>query len=93
MASTCYQPIANNCPYKPILNPDFQFPKPPASSDTTVFDCAARFNLSPLDTPGLIHNHQLQGLPAAGQKYILCSFSAACLTLNFEVGNVRDVRE
>jgi hypothetical protein len=58
MASTCYQPIANNCPYKPTLNPDFQSPKPPASSDATVFGCAARFNLSPVDTPGF---------PAAGQ--------------------------
>jgi hypothetical protein len=26
MASTCYQPIADSYPYKPIFNLDFQFP-------------------------------------------------------------------
>ena len=48
MASTCYQPIADRYPYKPIFNLDFQLSKPPASSDATALGCAARFNLQGL---------------------------------------------
>jgi hypothetical protein len=84
MASTC-QPIANNCLYKLILNLDFQFPKPSASSDATVFGCAAHFNLSPVNTPGLMHNHRLQGLPAAGQ-----SLSSGCTADSREEAEVSD---
>src|SRR5436853_7887600 len=68
MPSPCYQPIADNCPYKPILNLDFQLSKPPAALDATALGCAARFNLSPVDTPGLMHSRRFQGFPAAGQS-------------------------
>jgi hypothetical protein len=54
MASTCYQPIADSYPYKPIVNLDFQLSKPLASSDAAALGCAARFNL--------------QGLPAVPQS-------------------------
>jgi hypothetical protein len=67
MASTCYQPIADSYHYKPIFNLDFQLSKSPASSDAVAFGCAARFNLSPVDTPGLMHDRRFQDLPAAGQ--------------------------
>jgi hypothetical protein len=67
MASTCYQP-PTAIPYKPIFNLDFQLSKPPASSDATALGCAARFNLSPVDIPGLMHNRRLQGYPVAGQS-------------------------
>jgi hypothetical protein len=73
MASTCYQPIADSYPYKPIFNLDFQLFKSPASSDTTALGCAARFNLSPVNMPGLMHDRRFQGLPAAGQ-----SLSSGC---------------
>jgi len=66
MASTCFQSIADRYPYKSILNLDFQLPKPPAPSD-------ARFNLSPVNTPCLMHDRQFQGLPATGQ-----SLSSGC---------------
>jgi len=68
MASTCYQPIADSYPYKSILNLDFQLPKPPAPSDAIALGCAARFNLSPVNTPGLMHDRRFQGLLAAGQS-------------------------
>jgi hypothetical protein len=85
MASTCCQPIVNNRPYKHILNLDFQLPKSPASSEATVFGCAARFNLSPVDTPGLMHKHRFQGLPAAGQ-----SLSSSCTADSQEEAEVSD---
>jgi hypothetical protein len=67
MASTCYQSIADSYPSKPIFNLDFQLSKPPASSDATALGRAARFNLSPANMPGLMHDRRFQGLPAAGQ--------------------------
>ena len=67
MASTCYQPIADSYPYKPIFNLDFQLSKPPASSDATELGCTARFNLSPANMPGLMYDRRFQGLPTAGQ--------------------------
>jgi len=50
----------------PVL--DFQLPKPPAPSDAIALGCAARFNLSPVNTPGLMHDRRFQGLLAAGQS-------------------------
>jgi hypothetical protein len=68
MASTCCQP-PTAIPYKSILNLDFQLSKPPASSDATLLGCAARFNLSPVDTPGL-NDCWFQGLSAASQSLL-----------------------
>src|SRR3954447_7994359 len=73
MASTCYQPIADSYPSKPIFNLDFQLSKPPACSGATELGCAARFNLSPANMPGLMHDRRFQGLPAVGQ-----SLSSGC---------------
>ena len=85
IASTCHQPIADNCPYKPILNLDFQLPKPSASSDATVLGCAARFNLSPVDTPGLMHDRRFQGFPAVGQSLL-----SGCTADSLEVSDSDD---
>ena len=71
MASTCYQPIADGYPSKPNFNLNFRLSKPPASSDATALGCAARFNLSPVNIPGLMHDRQ--GYPTAGQ-----SLSSGC---------------
>ena len=60
-------------PTAPIFNLDFQLSKPPASSDATALGCAARFNLSPVNIPGLMHDRRFQGHPAAGQ-----SLSSGC---------------
>ena len=68
MASTCYQPIADSYPSKPIFDLDFQLSKPPASLDATALGCAARFNLSPVNMPGLMHGRRFQGLPATDQS-------------------------
>jgi len=73
MVSTCYQPIADSYPSKPIFNLDFQLSKPPVSSDATALGRAARFNLSPANMPGLMHGRRFQGLPAAGP-----SLSSGC---------------
>ena len=72
MASTCCQ-LPTAIPYKPIFNLDFQLSKPPASSDATALGCAARFNLSPVNIPGLMHDRRFQGHLAAGQ-----SLSSGC---------------
>jgi hypothetical protein len=53
---------------KSILKLDFQLPKPPASSDATALSYAARFNLSPVNMPGLMHDRSFQRLPPAGQS-------------------------
>ena len=47
--------------------------KPPVSSDATALGCAARFNLSPVNVPGLMHDRRFQGYPIAGQ-----SLSSGC---------------
>ena len=52
-------------PYKSIFNLDFQSSKSPASSDATALGCATRFNISPVNTPGLMNNRRFQGLSAA----------------------------
>jgi hypothetical protein len=70
MASTCCQPPAA---IPPTFNLDFQLSKPPASSDATALGCAARFNLSPVNIPGLMYDRRFQGLPAASQ-----SLSSGC---------------
>src|SRR2546423_14155472 len=85
MASTCYQPITDRYPYKPIFNLDFQLSKPPASLDATAFGCAARFNLSPVNMPGLMHDRRFQGLPAAGQ-----SLSSGCTADPLEEAEMSD---
>ena len=85
MISTSYQPIADNCFYKPILNLDFQLSKPPAFSDATVLGYAARFNLSPVDIPGLMHKHRFQVLPAVVQ-----SLSPGCTADSQEETEVSD---
>jgi hypothetical protein len=72
MASTCYQPLTA-IPYNHIFSLDFQPSKPPASSDATTLGCTARFNLSPVNIPGLMHDRRFQGHPAAGQ-----SLSSGC---------------
>src|SRR5271156_597169 len=69
MASTCYQP-PTAIPYNPIFNLDFQLSKPPASSDATALGCAARFNLSPVNIPGLMHDRRSQGHSTAGQSLL-----------------------
>jgi hypothetical protein len=51
MASTCYRPIAESRTYKSMVDLGFQFPKPPTPSDASVFGCAARFNISAMETP------------------------------------------
>jgi hypothetical protein len=51
MASICSQPIAHSYPHASIVELGFQFPKPPPSSDASMFGCAARFNLSATDVP------------------------------------------
>jgi len=83
MASTCYQLIADSYPSKLIFNLDFQLSKPPASSDVTVLGCAARFNLSPANMPGLMHHRQFQGFPVVGQ-----SLSSGCADPSEEARNV-----
>jgi hypothetical protein len=85
MASTCYQPIAGSYPSKPIFNLDFQLSKPPASSDATALGYAARFNLSPANMPGLMHDRRFQGLPAAGQ-----SLSSGCTADPSEEAEISD---
>jgi hypothetical protein len=55
MASTCCQP-PTAIPYKSILNLDFQLSEPPASSDATLFGFAVRFDLSSVNTPGLMND-------------------------------------
>src|SRR5947207_2229497 len=85
MASTCYQPIADSYPYKPISNLDFQLSKPPTSSDATALGCAAHFNLSPVNMPGLMHDRRFPGLPAAGQ-----SLSSGCIIDPLEEAEISD---
>ena len=68
MASTCYQPITDRYPYKPIFNLDFQLSKPPALSDAIALGCAARFNFSQVNIPGLMYDRRFQGLSTAGQS-------------------------
>jgi hypothetical protein len=48
-------------PYKPIFNLDFQLSKPPAFSDAIALGYAARFNLSPVNRPGLMYDRRFQG--------------------------------
>jgi hypothetical protein len=48
-------------PYKPIFNLDFQLSKPLALSDAIALGCAARFNLSPVNIPGLMYDRRFQG--------------------------------
>src|SRR5437588_7869867 len=67
MSSAYYQLIADSYPYKPTLNLYFQLSKPLTSSEVTALGCIARFNLSPVNIPGLMHDRRFQGLPAAGQ--------------------------
>src|SRR2546423_7067651 len=85
MASTCYQPIADGYPSKPISNLDFRLSKPPASSDATALGCAARFNLSPANMPRLVHDRRFRGLPAAGQ-----SLSSGCTAGPSEEAEISD---
>jgi hypothetical protein len=66
ITSSCYQPITNSYPPKPIVNLDIQLSKPPASLDATALGCAARFNLSPVNMPRLVHGRRFPGPPAAG---------------------------
>jgi hypothetical protein len=70
MAFTCYQPPAA-IPYKPHLQPRFSIVQ--ASSDATALSRAAQFDLSSVNTPGLMHDRRFQGHPAAGQ-----SLSSGC---------------
>jgi hypothetical protein len=88
MAFTCYQPMTDRYPYKPIFNLDFQLSKPPASSDATAFSCAARFNLSPVNMPGLMHDRRFQGLSIASQS--LSSGCTADLSEEVEMSNSDD---
>jgi hypothetical protein len=66
MASTCSQPIAHSYPHASIVEPDFQFSKPPPS-DASIFGCAARFNLSAMDVPASMNGRRFQAPPAVGQ--------------------------
>jgi hypothetical protein len=50
MASTCCRPIANSRIHKSIVEMGFQFLTPPNPSDASVFGCAARFDLSAIQT-------------------------------------------
>ena len=52
---------------------DFQLFKSSASLDAIELGYAARFNLSPANMPGLMHDRRFQGLPAASQ-----SLSSGC---------------
>ena len=69
MVSKCFQPIAHSCtPHKSIAKLGFQFPNPPQPSDASVFGCAARFNLSGMDTPASMNDLRSQAPPAVGQR-------------------------
>jgi hypothetical protein len=46
---------------------NFQSSKPPAPSDATAIGCAARFNLSTVDTLGL-NGRRFQGLPTVAKS-------------------------
>jgi hypothetical protein len=84
MASTCHQPPTAIL-YNPIFNLDFQPSKPPASSDATALGCAARFNLSLVNIPGLVHDRRFQGHPAASQ-----SLSSGCTANPSEEAEMSD---
>jgi hypothetical protein len=68
-----FQTTADSYPSKPIFNLDFPLSKPPASLDATALGCATRFNPSPANMPGLMHDRRFQCLPVAGQ-----SLSSGC---------------
>jgi hypothetical protein len=85
MASTCYQPITDGYPSKPIFNLDFQLSKPPASSDATALGWAARFNLSPVNMPRGTRDRRFRGPPAAGQ-----SLSSGCTADPSEQAEISD---
>jgi hypothetical protein len=67
MASTCSQPIAHSYPHASIVESGFQFSKPPPSSNTSIFGCTARFNLSAMDVPASMNGRRFQAPPAVGQ--------------------------
>jgi hypothetical protein len=67
MASTCSQPIAYSYSYASIVEPSFQFSKPPPSSDASIFGCAAHFNLSAMDVSASINGRRFQTPPAVDQ--------------------------
>jgi hypothetical protein len=85
MAFTCYQPIADSYPSKPISNLDFQLSMPLASSDATALGCAARFNLSPVNIPCLVHDRRFQGVSTAGR-----SLSSGCTADPSEEAEISD---
>jgi hypothetical protein len=53
-------------PHVSIVKSGFQFSKPPPS-DTSIFGCAARFNLSTMDVPASMNGRRFQAPPAVGQ--------------------------
>jgi hypothetical protein len=64
MLSTDYlQPF----PTYPSLGRGFQFSKPPLSSDTSIFSCAARFNLSAMDVLASMNGRCFQAPSAVDQ--------------------------
>ena len=76
-------PTADSYPLQPHLQPGFSVVQ--ASSDATALGCAARFNLSPVNIPGLMHDRRFQGHPAAGQ-----SLSSDCTADPSEEAEISD---
>jgi hypothetical protein len=64
-------PTAGSYPLQTHLQPRFSIVQ--ASSDATALSRAAQFDLSSVNTPGLMHDRRFQGHPAAGQ-----SLSSGC---------------
>jgi hypothetical protein len=69
MASTCSQPIVYSYPNIFTVEAGFQFLKPPPSLNTSLFGCAARFNLSAMDVPASINGDRLRASLSVDQPF------------------------
>ena len=67
MDSTYCQQIAHSYTHNSVAELGFQFPTPPNPSDALVLGCAARFNLSAMDTSASVNDLRSQVPPAVGQ--------------------------
>ena len=68
MASTCCQPITDNCLYGSIFESGIQSSIPPVPSDTPLLGFTARFNLSTVDKLALMDDCGLQSPRAVGRS-------------------------
>jgi hypothetical protein len=85
MASTCSQSIAHIYPHSSTVKPSFQFSNSLSSSDTSLFGCAARLNLSAMDVPASMNGRRFQASPAVGQP-----LPPACVAEPSEDGEIFD---